>query len=110
MAALGAAPSAGWGHLPWSRSGDPRGSEVREEYKELVRLGGATYECCPAEGGRKALHDVLAKAESKGKQPVLVADDTTMKAVVGQAGWDGFVEEAARYCFMLTIPRFVLTQ
>ena len=74
-----------------------RGSEVREEYKVLVRQGGATYECCPVEGGRKALHDVLAKAESKGKESVLVADDTTVKAVLGQSGWDELTQEAARY-------------
>lgn len=74
-----------------------RGREAKEEYKELARQGGAAYECCPAQGGKKALHDVLAKAESKGKQPVLIADEITLLAALGQEGWNELTEEAAAY-------------
>ena len=80
-----------------------RGREVKEDYKELVRLGGATYECCAVQSGRKALHAVLAKAESKGKQPVLIADEMAMLTALGQDGWNELVEEAARWVMACVI-------
>lgn len=78
-----------------------RGREAKDEFKDLVRLGGATYECCPAQGGIKALHSVLAKAESKGKQPALVADEQAMVAALGQDGWNELVAEAAKYALSI---------
>lgn len=74
-----------------------RGREAKEELRELVKRGGSKYECCPAQGGRKALHDVLAKAESKGKQVVLIGDETALTAALGKDGWSELVEEAGRY-------------
>ncbi|EKM57885.1 uncharacterized protein PHACADRAFT_206756 [Phanerochaete carnosa HHB-10118-sp] len=74
-----------------------RGREAGEDYKELVKQGGGTYECCAVQGGRKALHDVLAKAQGKGARITLVADATAMVAAVGQDEWDGIVEEVTGY-------------
>lgn len=71
-----------------------RGREVGEDYKELVKQGGGAYECCAVQGGREALHDVLAKAQGKGAKITLVADATAMVAAVGRDEWDGIVEEA----------------
>lgn len=76
-----------------------RGHEAKEELRELVKCGGSTYECCPAQSGSTALHSVLAKAESKGKQPVLIGDETALLASVGKDGFDELVKEATKYVF-----------
>lgn len=78
-----------------------RGREATEEYKELVRRGAATYECCPVQGGRKMLHSVLAKGQGKGKTLVLVADQSAMVAAVGQDEWDDLTLEAAEFVYFL---------
>ncbi|KAJ3557580.1 hypothetical protein NM688_g1399 [Phlebia brevispora] len=106
-----ALPSSLKNHRSWEPNGDrtnmlndyriifvgERGREARTDYRDLVRRGGATYECCPVQGGRKALHDVLAKAESKGKQPILIADETAMVAAVGQDSWNELIDEAISF-------------
>ena len=79
-----------------------RGREVNEEYKDLVKYGDASYECCAVEGGRKALHDALAKAQSKRKTVVLTADQSAMTAAVGEDGWKELAEEAARFVTAFT--------
>lgn len=73
-----------------------RGREASEEYKELVKRGEGTYECCAVQGGRKPLHDVLAKAVGKDAKIVLIADQAAMVAAVGQDSWNEMTEEAAR--------------
>ncbi|GJE85654.1 hypothetical protein PsYK624_017330 [Phanerochaete sordida] len=74
-----------------------RGREAPADYKELVKQGGGAYECCAVQGGRKALHGVLAKAQGKDATIALVADAAAMVAAVGQDEWDGIVEEATGY-------------
>lgn len=71
-----------------------RGREASEDYRELVKQGGGTYECCAVQGERQVLHDVLAKAQGKDAKIALVADASAMVAAVGQDVWDGIVEEA----------------
>ena len=71
-----------------------KGREVSSELREVVKRGGGEYECCAVEGGRRALHSVLAKGKGKGKTLVLVADEPAMGAAVGQGGWMEFVSEA----------------
>jgi hypothetical protein len=73
-----------------------KGREASEEYRNLVKQGGGAYECCAVQGGRKALHDVLARAQGKGAKFCLVADSSAMTAAVGADGWSEFVEEAAK--------------
>lgn len=72
-----------------------RGRETTEEYKELIRRGAATYECCAVQGGRRTLHSVLAKGQEKGKSLVLIADQPAMIAAVGEEEWAEMIEEAA---------------
>lgn len=74
-----------------------RGREASGELRELVRRGGAAYECCAVQGGKKALHAVLAKGQGKGAAIALIADEAAMVLAVGQSDWDKVVEEAARY-------------
>lgn len=74
-----------------------RTREVSQAYKDLVKLGGATYECCAVEGGREFLHRVLAKGSEKGQELVLVADKSAVIAAVGLEDWSAIVNEAARY-------------
>lgn len=76
-----------------------RGREASGELRQLVRRGGATYECCAVQGGKKALHAVLAKGQGKGAEIALIADEAAMVLAVGQSDWDKVVEEAARYVF-----------
>lgn len=86
-----------------------RGREANEDYRELVRRGAATYECCAVQGGRQVLHTVLAKGKDKGKSLVLVADHFAMIAAVGRDEWDELVEEAATYVyFSLNVTLSVL--
>lgn len=73
-----------------------RGREVAEEYIELVRRGGAGYSCCAVQGGRKALHNALAKGKEMEQELVLVANIAAMIAAVGQDEWDELVKEAAQ--------------
>lgn len=72
-----------------------KGREVTLELRELVKRGGGEYECCSVEGGRKALHSVLAKGQGKGKRLVLIADEPAMGAAIGQDGWMELVRVAA---------------
>lgn len=74
-----------------------RGREISEDYRELVRRGGATYECCSVEGGRELLHRVLAKGSDKGKDMVIIADQSAMIAAIGDDEWDQLFQEAAEY-------------
>ncbi|KAF7789787.1 hypothetical protein EIP86_000733 [Pleurotus ostreatoroseus] len=74
-----------------------RGREAREDLRTLVKYGGSTYECCPVQGGRGSLRTVLAKAESKGKQPVLIGDENALVAAIGKDGFDELVQEAETY-------------
>lgn len=76
-----------------------RGREVLEEYKELVRRGAATYECCAVQGGRKMLHSVLAKGKDKSTELILIADEEAMDAAVGKDEWAEMVQEAAEWVF-----------
>ena len=73
-----------------------KGREASEGYRELVKQGDGTYECCAVQGGRKALHDVLVKAQDKSTKICLVADAPAMIAAVGQERWNEMVQEAAR--------------
>ncbi len=68
-------------------------NETPEEYKTLVKSGGASYECCPVQ--RTSLHRVLAKAQHKADNTVLIADETVLTAALGQDGWNELVQEAA---------------
>lgn len=82
-----------------------KGREVTTELRELVKRGGGEYECCAVEGGRKALHSVLAKGKGKGRTLVLIADEPAMGVAIGQVGWLELVQEAAGYVlFITTIP------
>ncbi|PCH34712.1 hypothetical protein WOLCODRAFT_106435 [Wolfiporia cocos MD-104 SS10] len=73
-----------------------KGREVREVMRDAVKVGGAEYECCSVEGGRRALHQVLARGAARDgdKRMVLVADEQKVKAAVGEDGWREFKEEA----------------
>ena len=79
-----------------------RGREATEDYKEVVRRGAATYECCSVQGGRKMLHSVLAKGQGKGKDLVLIADQSAMVAAVGEDEWQELIEEAAELVDLLS--------
>ncbi|PSR88720.1 hypothetical protein PHLCEN_2v5071 [Hermanssonia centrifuga] len=82
-------------------------NETPEEYKTLVKSGGASYECCPVQ--RTSLHRVLAKAQHKADNTVLIADETVLTAALGQDGWSELVQEAADYGLRF-IPREKLIQ
>lgn len=72
-----------------------KGREVSLEMRDLVKRGAGEYECCAVEGGRKALHSVLAKGKGKGKNLVLIADEPAMGAAIGKEAWMELVKEAA---------------
>lgn len=86
-----------------------RGREVNEEYKELVKHGDASYECCAVQGGRKALHSALAKGFGKGKKIVLIAEQSAMVAAVGQDSWNEMIQEAAKYVTIAPIDKYGCT-
>lgn len=72
-----------------------KGREVSLDLREVVKRGGAEYECYAVEGGRSGFHAVLAKGKGKGKPLVLVADEHAMGIAVGQEQWMDIVKEAA---------------
>ncbi|KAI0688219.1 hypothetical protein BC835DRAFT_1419331 [Cytidiella melzeri] len=74
-----------------------RSREPTEEFRELVKRGGASYEYFAVQGGRKALRGVLAKGLERGQELVLVADAEAMLAAVGQDEWNELVMEAKEY-------------
>lgn len=82
-----------------------RGREVNEEYKELVKQGDASYECCAVQGGRKTLHTALAKGVDKGKKIALIADQSAMIAAVGKDNWNEMMEEAAKCVTIVSIDQ-----
>lgn len=73
-----------------------KGREVQEAVKELVKRGRGQYECFAVQGGKLGLHNVLAKAKSKGKDVILVAEEDAMKAAIGTDEWMELEQEAAR--------------
>ncbi|EMD35805.1 hypothetical protein CERSUDRAFT_96030 [Gelatoporia subvermispora B] len=74
-----------------------RGREVQSALRELVRRGGAEYECFGANSGRRALHQVLAKRQGKERTLVLVAEERSVVAAVGEDEWKELVEEAGSF-------------
>lgn len=74
-----------------------KGREVQDAVKELVKRGRGQYECFAVDSGKLGLHSVLAKAKSKGKDVVLVAEEDAMKAAMGADEWKELQQEAARY-------------
>ncbi|KAK7679065.1 hypothetical protein QCA50_018010 [Cerrena zonata] len=81
-----------------------KGREVSLDLREVVKRGGAEYECYAVEGGRSGLHAVLAKGQGKGKPLVLVADEHAMGIAVGQEQWMDIVKEAAEYELLFIRP------
>ncbi|KAI0791343.1 hypothetical protein C8Q75DRAFT_757839 [Abortiporus biennis] len=74
-----------------------KGREISSDYRTLVKRGDAEYECCSVDGGKKALHTVLAKGKGKSKKLVLVADEQAMGLAIGEDDWMEFVREAASF-------------
>lgn len=73
-----------------------KGREAQEALKDLVKRGQGQYECFAVDGGKLALHKVLAKAKGKGKDVTLIAEEEAMVAAVGTDGWKELADEAAR--------------
>lgn len=73
-----------------------KGREVSLDLRDVIKRGGAEYECYAVEGGRSGLHAVLAKGKGKGKPLVLVADEHAMGIAVGQPQWMELVKEASQ--------------
>ena len=78
-----------------------RGRETTDDYKELVKRGGATYECYPVQSGRRALHNVIAKGKEKGKIMVLIATQSAIVAAIGLDMWEELIQEAKQFVSLL---------
>lgn len=72
-----------------------KGRETSSDDKDLIKRGGGEYECFSVGAGRKAFHNILAKGSAKAKTLVLVADEHSMGAAIGEDEWMEFVQEAA---------------
>ncbi|KAL6299140.1 hypothetical protein BKA93DRAFT_808038 [Sparassis latifolia] len=74
-----------------------KGREAQEMMRELVKSGEGEYECCSVDGGRRGLHQVLAKGKGKKRALTLVADEDSIVAAVGDDRWQELEEEATSF-------------
>ncbi|OCH87756.1 hypothetical protein OBBRIDRAFT_795927 [Obba rivulosa] len=85
-----------------------RGREVQDALRELVRWGGAEYECFAAGSSGRAWHQVLAKGKGKDKTIVLVADERTAITAVGVSEWKELVGEARSFGLRFIPPEKII--
>ncbi|KAI0667354.1 hypothetical protein C8Q78DRAFT_1052581 [Trametes maxima] len=85
-----------------------KGAEAPAALRELVRRAEGEYECVAVQGGRERVHQVLAKAQAREVEVVLVADRYACVPVIGEDGWRELVEEARSFELRFVSPEKVV--